>query len=79
MTDDLPALWEDADMTGGATDVVLDEAPALPEPSLWSILILRGLQKKPQYEGTVPKHVKARRRAQGRVAKQSRKKNRGNR
>lgn len=48
------------------------------EPSLFSLMILGGLQKKSHvYYGTVPGPVKTRRRAQGRVAKASRKANRG--
>ncbi|WP_280389861.1 hypothetical protein [Nocardia wallacei] len=38
--------------------------------------ILRGLQAKPMYEGTVPEHVKARRRAKNKAARKSRKANR---
>lgn len=46
--------------------------------NLYASLILWSLNKqhKPMYEGTVPTHVKARRRAKNRVAKQSRKANR---
>lgn len=45
-------------------------------PTMYSLLILRGLQDKPQYQGTVPAAEKARRRAAGKVAKQQRKRNR---
>lgn len=59
-----------------------DQAPssyALQAPSSYALRILGALQSRPMYMGTVPAHVKARRRAQGRVAKQSRKVNRGQR
>ncbi len=46
-------------------------------PSLYQVTILAALQDRQMYAGTVPAHVKARRRAQGRVAKHSRKVNRG--
>ena len=46
------------------------------EPSMYQLAILTALQFKPVYLGTVPAHVKARRRAAGKVAKASRKKNR---
>lgn len=41
----------------------------------WSILVDR--KQKHSYQGTVPAHVKAKRRARGKVAKASRKVNRG--
>lgn len=44
----------------------------------YALLILWALNRKgPMYEGTVPAHVKAKRRAKGKVAKRSRKVNRG--
>lgn len=42
-------------------------------------IILHSLQSKHIYAGTVPAHVKARRRAKNKVARVSRRKNRGNR
>ena len=58
---------------------IIDEAwPDEPKaPTSYALMILGALQKKPMYAGTVPTHVKAHRRAAGRVAKQSRKVNRG--
>ena len=48
------------------------------EPSLYSLMILSGLQKHSHvYMGTVPAKVKTIRRAAGKVAKASRKANRG--
>lgn len=48
------------------------------EPDLYSLMILGGLQKKGHvYYGTVPVAVKKTRRTQGKVAKASRKANRG--
>lgn len=50
------------------------------EPSLYSLVILRALNLKRLdnvYMGTVPKSVKVSRRAAGKVAKASRKANRG--
>lgn len=41
-------------------------------------MILFALQRKPMYLGTVPFHVKEKRRARDKVAKQSRKANRDN-
>jgi hypothetical protein len=48
-------------------------------PNVYATLILLAMNKlhMHMYEGTVPPHVKARRRAKHRVAKQSRKVNRG--
>lgn len=46
------------------------------KPTAYSLRILAALQKRPMYHGTVPKHVKARRRSQALVAKASRKVNR---
>jgi hypothetical protein len=42
----------------------------------WARAILAGLQGKQMYEGTVPEHVKARRRARNKVARLSRRVNR---
>lgn len=48
------------------------------EPSKYSLAILQGLQQgKHVYAGTVPAHVKGRRRARGKVARLSRRVNRG--
>ena len=44
--------------------------------SPYAVAILNALQDKPQYQGTVPAKVKAKRRAAGKVAKHSRKVNR---
>lgn len=38
-------------------------------PTAYQAAILRGLQGKPMYQGTVPAHVKARRRAANRAAR----------
>lgn len=46
------------------------------EPSLYQLLILRGLQDKPMYEGTVPAKTVAIRRAKNKVARASRRQNR---
>ena len=43
----------------------------------FQLAILNGLQSKVVYEGTVPAHVKARRRAANKVARRSRRINRG--
>lgn len=52
----------------------VEQAPTLlsPEPSLYSLAILHGLQDKNVYLGTVPAHVKARRRAKNKVARKTR-------
>lgn len=46
------------------------EAPAA--PTSYSLAILRGLQTKHVYAGTVPAHVKKRRRVRNRVARKTR-------
>lgn len=48
-----------------------------PNPYASLILFAMNKMRKPMYEGTVPAHVKARRRAANKVAKRSRKVNRG--
>lgn len=56
------------------------ESMTVVEPSSWALMVLSALNKKPAgavYLGTVPGHVKALRRARGKVAKASRKLNRG--
>lgn len=45
--------------------------------SPYSLAILRGLQSKPVYQGTVPAATVAKRRAANRVARASRRMNRG--
>lgn len=50
---------------------------ALPQWSPYQLAILNGLQTKVVYQGTVPAHVKARRRAANKVARASRRANRG--
>jgi hypothetical protein len=45
-------------------------------PSAYALIVLEALQHKHMYAGTVPAHVKARRRAKAKVAKASRKVNR---
>ncbi len=45
-------------------------------PRVEQLAVLRALQFKIMYRGTVPHHVKLRRRAKSAVAKQSRKRNR---
>lgn len=42
------------------------------EPTLYSLAILRALQEKSIYAGTVPAHVKARRRAANKAARHAR-------
>lgn len=61
------------------TEIVKTETPILSGPNSYALAILMGLQRKGAhiYEGTVPSHVKARRRAKNKVARQSRKANRG--
>ncbi len=49
----------------------------LTEPSSYEYAILKGLQRKQLYQGTVPANVKASRRVRGKIAKASRKGNRG--
>ena len=49
------------------------------EPSSYEWAILKSLQNKRLYQGTVPDGVKAIRRTRGKIAKVSRKANRGNR
>lgn len=49
------------------------------EPSTYSLAVLSGLQGKHVYAGTVPAHVKAARRAANKVARVSRRRNRGQR
>jgi hypothetical protein len=46
-------------------------------PSTFELAILRALQIRPLYQGTVPADVKASRRARGRAAKAARKTSRG--
>lgn len=41
-------------------------------PNQWALMILDALQRRPMYEGTVPAHVKARRRAKNRRARKAR-------
>jgi len=48
-------------------------------PTSFEFAILKGLQNRRLYQGTVPEGTKAIRRARGKVAKVSRKANRGNR
>lgn len=50
---------------------------AIPKWTPYQVAILNGLQAKHVYQGTVPAHVKDRRRAVGKVARQSRRVNRG--
>ena len=52
---------------------------ATTEPSTYEFAILRGLQNRKLYQGTVEPGVKSTRRARGKVAKLSRKVNRGQR
>jgi hypothetical protein len=47
-----------------------------PYETSWAQGILKRLQGMRMYEGTVPEHVKARRRARNKVARQSRRNNR---
>lgn len=54
----------------------LKEAETLSLKQAYQLAILNGLQGKPVYQGTVPAHVKARRRAANKVARASRRKNR---
>lgn len=49
------------------------------EPSSYEYATLKGLQRMQLYQGTVPAKVKAGRRTRGKIAKASRKGNRGNR
>ena len=49
------------------------------EPSSYEYATLKGLQSMALYQGTVQGNVKASRRARGKIAKASRKVNRGNR
>ena len=49
------------------------------EPTSYEYATLKGLQHKQLYQGTVPANVKASRRVRGKIAKASRKVNRGNR
>lgn len=55
------------------------ERKQIPEPDEYSLAILRGLQHKPMYGGTVPNAEVQRRRARNRVASASRRINRGRR
>lgn len=55
----------------------MDQSIVAPTTYEWAIL--RGLQRKQMYAGTVAANVKASRRARGKVAKASRKGNRGQR
>lgn len=50
--------------------------PTLTGPAPSSFKMLIALQGQHLYQGTVPDHIKAKRRARGKVAKQSRKINR---
>jgi hypothetical protein len=43
-----------------------------PAPSRWSLVMLRALQDKQVYQGTVPAHVKERRRAKNKMARKTR-------
>lgn len=49
----------------------------LREPTSYEIAILNGLQRMQLYQGTVPAHVKARRRAANKAARRARRQNRG--
>ena len=55
----------------------LPEATITRPPSTFELAILRGLQRKQLYQGTVPASTKAARRAKGRAAKAARKTGRG--
>lgn len=57
----------------------LPEPTMLTAPSSYEYATLKGLQNMALYQGTVQGNVKASRRARGRIAKASRKGNRGNR
>lgn len=46
------------------------------EPTQYELMILHGLQFKPIYQGTVPAHVTAKRRAKNKVAAKQRQVNR---
>lgn len=48
-----------------------------PNPYALALLLFMNLIGYPMYEGTVPAHVKARRRAKNKVARKSRRVNRG--
>lgn len=50
--------------------------PEAPAPSRWSLAMLRALQSKNVYQGTVPAHVTKRRRAKNKVARKTRRLNR---
>lgn len=54
----------------------LAELDAVKEDTPYQKAILNGLSRKPIYRGTVPEHVKQKRRAKNRVARASRKANR---
>lgn len=55
----------------------LPEPTVLTAPSSYEFAILKGLQGKQLYQGTVAANVKAGRRTRGKIAKTSRKGNRG--
>jgi hypothetical protein len=57
----------------------LPEPTILTKPSSYEYAILKGLQNKRLYQGTVAANVKAGSRTRGKIAKASRKGNRGNR
>lgn len=61
------------------TDTVefLTEVDDRNKRTLATVMLLRNLRGIPLYKGTVPAHVKAKRRERGKVAKASRKLNRG--
>lgn len=66
--DDFPYDWGTKEWT---------EIPHKPgEDSDFQKAILNGLSRKPIYRGTVPEHIKQKRRAKNRVARASRKANR---
>lgn len=52
---------------------------AIRQPTSYELAILRGLQGRSMYQGTVPDGVRQQRRARNRIARQSRQMNRGNR
>lgn len=54
-----------------------NDETGIKEPSSYSVAILRGLQGKSLYEGTVPAKVKAERRAANSRARVARRANRG--
>ena len=54
---------------------LISTSSALREPSSFELAILRGLQNKQVYQGTVPGHVKAQRRAANKRARLARRGN----